>query len=223
MLKQQIIQQIIELGEKYPKLSYYRERGNKFEILGDIELIDSDKIDWGSFSIRIEISNEYPSNIPIVFETKKKIPWKYSRHLNLEGECCLSPEVEEHIILGRNYTLIDYLEKLVVPFFVSQRYFELTGNWLNGQYSHNTEGLLEYYKERFQTEEIKIIIVSFKVLFGEINLGRNDKCYCNSGKNFKKCHGLILNDFRKVDKSLLRKNFEKISYFEKSPIKGIYI
>ena len=92
------------------------------------------------------------------------------RHFSTDGKCCFAPLVECIEILGLCYTLADFTEKLVRPFFASQVYYSKTGKWPNGQYKHYEEGLLEYYLEKLSLTNKTQVLEALNYLSGNSNL-----------------------------------------------------
>ena len=118
--------------------------------------------------------------------------------------------MEEALILGRNYTLVDYVDKLVVPFFASQKLIVLGQGKGIGEYSHFGSGIIEYYQDKFNTSDIEIILKSLYVLANKETCNRNQKCFCGSGIKFKRCHKKILDNFLLVDRRIFLEDIHDI-------------
>lgn len=196
---------------RYPELSDLQiDSNNNYSITGSINLIDSDMKIWETYKILILISSDYPKIVPKVFEIEKKIP--SGRHVNGDGSCCLCPNLEEFLILGWNYSLIDFIDKLLIKYLAMQKLFELTGSWMFGEYSHFHEGLIEYYKIKFNTTDIKIVIELLEILCGNKYLKGSSPCLCNpNGRiRFRKCHEKIINDISWIDKKIFINDLQTI-------------
>ena len=105
------------------------------------------------FIIEIELLEDYPKSVPIVRETGGRIPYG-KRHVFTHGDCCLFVREETWKHYPKGTTIIDFLNKVVVPYFLAQAYFEITGKWLWGERSHDIYGIIESYKEELKTNDI---------------------------------------------------------------------
>lgn len=210
-MKNRIDYEIDELQKAFPKLSYVAKEDSEILVEGELDLIDPDDgVIWETFSIRIVFYYNFPQSIPKLYLVSHNIPWDYSRHIGSNGGCCIAPSAEQRIILGRDYSLIEYFNKLVIPFFASQKMYSLGLGWANGEYAHFTEGLIEYYKIKLDINDNDSLIIALRILTGECFYKRNDQCFCGSGKKYKKCHYLTLGRFFSVDKRIISSDLSEI-------------
>ena len=117
-------------------------------ILGTIYLPDEKGCFIDSYKIKIEIKNDYPNSLPLVFETEKRIPNNIEWHVFPDGHCCIVTPPEESLICKRGFTLEEFIIKHVLPYFHNQLFRELNGFFLNER-SHGDEGIQEYFKTLF--------------------------------------------------------------------------
>lgn len=190
------------LKEKYAKLHTLQEESYGYTITGDLDLIDpiNGKL-WETYTVKIEVVTFLL--LPSVYEISNKIPKESDRHINGDGSCCLSPQVEQALILGNNYTLVDYVDKLVIPFLAAQKLFELGEGWINGEYSHQIEGVVEYYQEKLKTKNISIILQCLRHLTDLSEQITGESCICGNGKRFGECHKILIDQFSQVNPELL--------------------
>lgn len=73
-----------------------------------------------------------------------------------------------------------------MPFYANQIHKKEFGHYKNGEYGHYEEGIWEALEEEFATSNREDILL----ILGRMNSkrGRNEVCFCGSGKKFKKCH-----------------------------------
>jgi hypothetical protein len=207
------------LKKNYSGLGKPTKEKYGFSLVGQLQLIDPiDAKIWETYQIKVHIPFGYPTITPSTFEVEKKIPWNKDFHVDNLGKCCLAPRLEEVIILGRNYTLVDYFDKLVVPFFASQKLFELGQGKGIGEYSHFGAGIFEYYRDKFKTSDPKIILKSLYILADKNPFYRNQRCFCGSGLKFKRCHKEILSPYMIFDRRIF---LDDIHDVEKSLATGI--
>ncbi len=202
-LESRLSKEFVLVQDRYPDLGKPKKEKNGFSITGNIQLIDPNNGSiWDTYQIKIELSYEYPSKVPSTYEVSKKVDRKSDNHVGENGKCCLAPRLEELLILGNDYTLIDYLDKLVIPFFASQKLIELGQGKGIGEYSHFGSGIIEYYKEKFKTSDINVILKSLYVLSSLQKYNRNEPCFCGSGKKYKHCHWKSLYDYFKINRMI---------------------
>ena len=208
-LLKRIEPEVAQLKKQFPKLFIAEKEKYYCKIKGEIEIIDpNDGQIWDAYSVEIVIKNAYPSEIPVIYEKGDKI----KLHKSFDGSCCLAPRVEEYLVLGRDYNLCDYLNKLVVPYLAAQKLVELGEDWPNGEYSHHGKGIIEYYQEKLNTKDIEIILNCLNILSGQKKISRNTHCFCGSGKKYKNCHNLILGNFRLVNRTIFQRDLMDIKY-----------
>ncbi|MDQ3749454.1 MAG: hypothetical protein M3367_10670 [Acidobacteriota bacterium] len=177
------------IREKFPTLNIVVE--NDIVFIRGILLLPED-ID--EFIIEIELLEDYPDSIPIVRETGGRIPHG-KRHVFTHGDCCLFVREETWKHYPKGTTIIDFLNKIVVPYFLAQACFEITGKWLWGERSHDIYGILESYKEELKTNDIKLILRFIEYL-AKSTLKKYRICYCGSKKKLQNCHYQTLKNYR---------------------------
>lgn len=173
--------QFIELRKKYPYL-YRQDELDITKIVGTI-FFDDDGIK-DEYEIEILISKAYPKAIPLVRETKDKIPKDY--HHNGDHFCLETPfRVWE--IFRREETLLNFVDNLVLPYLALYSYAKRTNDF-SKQHAHGTKGVLEDYKKLFNIDED---LLAFKLLriLAERSYRGHSLCPCGSGEKLRKCHG----------------------------------
>ncbi len=169
------------LSKYYPSLKFFIEN-NTVAIKG---LLDIENID--SYEIEIIIPDNYPASLPIVKEVGGDIPREVDRHMYDNGVCCLAINNEIIEKYKNQYFLKNFIDDFVKPFFANQLYFEQTGEWLNGEYSHGAEGKLEYISDKTGIGDKELLLKFIKLALQKIpNL--NKKCPCQKNKPLKRCH-----------------------------------
>lgn len=120
---------------------------------------------------------------------------------------CPQPQLIERMYNGKSENLQSLLDELITPYFYQQSFFEKYGYWPIKNYSHGYPAIFEYYfreKEKsneFNKKLLTSCIVSLKILaeqeshkyLGALVESRKvikstSKCFCGSGKKYKKCH-----------------------------------
>ena len=182
--------------ENFPSLNILIENDKVF-IRGLLLL--PEEID--EFSIEIELLEDYPDSVPIVRETGGRIPYG-ERHVFTHGDCCLFVREETWKHYPKDTTIIDFLNKVVVPYFLAQAYFEVEGKWLWGERSHDIYGIIESYKEELKTNDTNLILRFIQYL-AKPTLKKYRICYCGSKKKLQNCHYQTLKNYRgKISKEI---------------------
>lgn len=192
-----------KLAIKYPSLNFIIE-GKIVFIRGKIQIADI-----AEFSIEIKLLDDYPTSLPEVKEIGGKIFRSDERHINEDGTCCLTIPAKIHQDLGKNYSIVTFIEIFVIPFFANQIYYEINGVWANGDYSHGEKGLLEFYSELLETKSHEMVADLMKISLQPFPK-LSQKCPCKSGKRLKKCHfnGVIL--LKKIPLIQISSDYQKM-------------
>ena len=176
-----------KVHECFPKLHHSPERSeitgtmsfcSKYEMkkngLGNVVPAKPDDPDSfsGEYRIRIDLPS---TGIPKVFETSGKISEVAQRlgmkqidlHVFPDGSCCLDYITT---MMPANLDIYQFITNKVYPFLAWQAYFDKYEMCPPcGEHSHNPAEALNELKADIR------------------NLGRNDLCFCGSGKKFKRC------------------------------------
>ncbi|MEI7491299.1 MAG: SEC-C domain-containing protein [Bacteroidota bacterium] len=174
--------------ELYPRLYEPIQKDNQVLIEGTVDIIDRNKTNWATYEIRIVFPDNYPLRIPTLFEIGGQIERSPEWHVNHDGSCCLAPPAKIYLELVDGITLKKWLEKLVIPFMANHEFKLKTGQYSDVEYSHGGKGIREFYRKWFGMDDDKLILRKVKYITGEIAFGRNDGCFCGSGKKYKNCH-----------------------------------
>lgn len=185
-----------DLCDRYPTLNIFTNRDGATEVAGRFPVLDNDGKELESFSLSIILPSAYPTELPIVFEVGGKIPRTAERHVFSNGSACVFIPDDRWRCFPASSSFIDYLDGPLRNYFLSQLYYEETGKWLFGEYSHNEAGIIEYYQELFEIQDISTVI-NFLFELCENKLRKQHVCPCGSGRKLKKCCLLKCRELRK--------------------------
>lgn len=197
--------EIGELQRYYPGLSL-KEPGVVGGVL-DLHAQFGDTAFQDKFEIRISSENPNSDYLPALREvggrtqaiaTARGIRELKTLHRNSDDTACVCPVQAEREKCPLGYSLLHYVEQLVVPYLYGLCYFEAHGIWSWPELSHGVLGLLEYYAAgggMGTTEEVDEVL-------GRIRADAHSKeyqkqlrnpsakraCPCGSGKRFGRCH-----------------------------------
>jgi len=144
------------------------------------------------YDVRITIMSDYPYSFPKVEETGNKIlPKNATRHINSDGTLCLGNPVDEARVCRNGITLAWFLENVLNPHLCREYVRDKKGSYITGERSHGMEGIWESYFDVFDTKDKEHILREIGMILSSPDIGRNDPCYCHSGRKYKICHGKI--------------------------------
>ncbi len=194
--------QVDEVLKKYPSLKLDIE---KSLLIGDLIV---DKVDEDDYEVEIDFSC-FPTRFPIVWETGERIPRKLDRHIYSNGSCCFTTKAMQEILLKTEVkTLLDFIDKMLIPFLQNNSYYELNKCYKNGEYLHDIGvATFETYMDILGIEDIRVICQLIQErLFTKNKIRPNEFCYCGSGVKIKKCnnHEERYKRFRLISKERLK-------------------
>lgn len=195
--------EIEEVLEKHRGLEYDSAK-NTLE--GELFLSSGD-----SYEVLINL-NPYPRFFPTVKETGGRIPPKADRHTFTDtGACCFTTSAKSQILLRTKVaSLLKFIDEIVIRYFENNSYYEIHGHYFGEEYNHGIKGILEGYQDILEVKDFKIVLWMLKFRNAGKKIGRNDLCYCGSGIKIKKCHLRNYNEFRLIEKIVLKEDFEKL-------------
>lgn len=199
--------------ENLPKLKFYTVNDKILVLKGEIDLKYNGQI-LDKYNLEIFFPADYPNNPPLLRETDERIPRIQDRHINKYGDCCLFPRLALKEKWDSNPNILYYINELVIPFLSHQSYFERYGEWKNKGYAHGAKGILEFYRERSNIDNIDILIIMLQKLADNEKIGRNDPCFCQSGKKLKKCHEDVYEKLRNgANKEIFEKDMADLKQY----------
>lgn len=180
----------------YPTLSWNLE-GEKVVVSGKWHVSGSEKL-IASFDIRIELPDNFPVDVPLVFETGGKIPKIPDRHFNKDGNsACLFVKPQRWEVWPLGSGIGKFISGPVRDFFFSQAYYDLEGKWPYGDWRHGDDGIIDYFIKRLSVSDKKMLLAVVRLSLAGIPV-RQTKCPCNNAKRFKKCHWSKIQDLKKI-------------------------
>lgn len=201
--------QLEEVLKKYTSLELDAE---KLLLSGDLIV---DKVDGDDYEVEIDFSC-FPDRFPMVWETGERIPRKSDRHIySTKGNCCFTTKTMEEILLKTEVkTLLDFFDKILIPFLQNNSYYEINKCYKNGEYLHDI-GLatIQTYQDILDIKDIRMVYHMVKKrLFDKYKIRPNELCYCGSGIKIKKCknHAERFKRFRLISTETLE--FDLLSF-----------
>jgi len=201
--------QLDSVIKKFPNLMITELDGVK-ALKGILDIENEYNEVVGSFSIEIKYRMEFPYRFPILYEVGEAIPNIADRHKYQDGSCCITVLPDEILKCGDGISVLSFIERYAIPYFANQVYYSQHKQYLNGEYSHNLKGLIEFYNDFFKTtNKLKWREDVQRVSLGRIvKMDRNKQCFCGSGLKYKNCHDKIYYNISKLGINLIINDFK---------------
>ncbi|WP_299682867.1 hypothetical protein [uncultured Dokdonia sp.] len=193
--------QIQEVVDTFPSLDYLEE---KKAFVGTLEVMEHDL-----YEVYIDIT-PWRTAFPKVYETGERIPRILDRHIYEEGSCCFTtPALADILLKTKVKTLLEFIVRIVIPFFQNNSYYEIHKEYIYGEYSH-TEGILEGYQDVLKIKDSSKVIDLLVAYYLGFRLTHRHHCYCGSKYTLRKCkNGVHFRGYQKlklIDKNRLLNN-----------------
>lgn len=198
-----------EAVKHYPKLRKPVLENGLWVIYGRLDIIDKNGANWDTYEVKIEFPEEYPTDVPKFFEEEGKIERDKNWHVSGNGSCCLGPRVKMLLELSDGITLARWLELQAIPFLANHYLKKKTGKYIGDEFPHGAKGILKFYGQWWKLENKDEIVAQLRKISGRVKIGRNERCYCDSGIKYKKCH-LRATDYMGVPITVFSKDLRDI-------------
>ena len=187
MINVQFETDISTIPELYSGLCIIQENGEKF-LQGSLDIIDNTGKLWATYQIEIKASQGYPNKFPKLYETGNAFRKIADWHVNEDESCCIDVPASELIICRDGLNLNDYIQQYAIPYFANQKYRELNGYYLYGEYSHGIFGRIEFYQSKLNAKNVSEFMQMLDLIIKGFNPNRQVMCpFCHKTK-FRKCH-----------------------------------
>jgi hypothetical protein len=193
------LQEIAELTQRFPTLTLHLNRAHQNAVVAGTLTI-AEEVDY---TVTLLIPRKYPAGIPVLFCNSKEVEWKLDRHVferGGNGQACLCARSEYRIHWPEGSSISKFIDRLVIPFFVGQFYFDTHGCWPpTGQRSHGKAGVIEAYVElttMFGDSSLQTIERLLRLLARKNVPQGHEWCPCGSGRRLRNCHGQVFYNLR---------------------------
>lgn len=199
----QALQDFEEVIHRFPKLQKFALESGDEIFEGDIDIFDHQGNYWNTYNIRIVVPPEYPRGVPELQEVSQLVERVIDRHIDKDGWCCVGVSHELLIRAHRDFRIIDFLNEYAYPYLANQSYFMVEGHFAGFEYKHGFAGVVQFYQKLFKTLDHELIC-KFIDGFLHARLPKySGLCWCESGRKYRKCHLLVINELKKIPKNRL--------------------
>ncbi len=190
-----------ELQNEFPNLVLTFE-SSRYYIRGALEFraqFSNKELIAESYSIEIEVSDQYPYSLPVARELGGRIPKSF--HTFTNGTLCLGAPIAIKMTFSKEPTLLGFVKTLLVPYLYSYSYREKNNECMPyGELEHGAKGIIGYYLELFQVTSIDAVLKFLRAMaFNKIR--GHLPCPCESGSKIRNCHGPKLVEIQKFQTS----------------------
>lgn len=199
---------------------HYKKFENRLSLIGSFHLdaTFNDKNIKDDYKIRIDFPKDYPESLPKVKEPGGKISWPVgdpNNHMYSDGTLCLETNLESKRIFEKEKNIGCFIRNLLVPYLYRESYIRIYGVEPFSGREHGGEGLINYYKERFNTSDIHCVLnlLSYALLKGYRG---HHPCPCGSNLRLRKCHGPTIREINEMPKKKFLSDINNISNYLKS-------
>lgn len=138
----------------------------------------------GEFAIKIIVCEEYPIELPKVYDIGNSIENTYI-HRYSDGELCLE-SITRLKLFCKSHSVKEFVDLFLINYLCSYLYYKRYLMYPNGERPHGLEGEYDFLKDFFDLPVSKVLTILMSMIKDGIK--RNEECPCGSGKQVKKCH-----------------------------------
>lgn len=177
--------------EKYPQMSLAPSNKDEHIVQGVLSLDIMDD-QYGmikdDFFIKIVIPENFPEDIPTVYELGDRFPKTPDYHTYPDASLCLGSKMSLKKRIKETPTLEGFIHCCVVPYFYAiALYLQGKERFVFGELSHGLAGIIQDYMEVFELSSIEQVIKLLEILSLKSNQGNKKECPCGCNRVVTKC------------------------------------
>jgi hypothetical protein len=147
------------------------------------------------YTIELVVPDGFPTILPGVRETHGRIPPEFHKLTN--GELCLGSQTRLRLLMGKDSSLLRFVEKCVIPYLYGRSYFEQHATMPFGELEHGAKGILQDLAELFGTSRPDKMGEFARLTARKRRHANKELCPCASGLRLGRCHNRRVNALRK--------------------------
>lgn len=206
------ISQLNEAQKIFPNLKQVEVNG-KIILRGVLSIVDKEGKHWEDYEIEIHCTENFPKEFPRLFEVSGKIPRIADWHVYEDtGSCCTKIPPEEIFRCQKGITVAEYIKEEVLPYFFNQTHRRVEGYYINGEYSHGGNGLLEYYSKELKTGcDYNKTLELIRFIATQDKPHRTSYCFCGKKEKFRHCHKGTFEKLKNLGFEILKYHYSLMS------------
>lgn len=147
-----------------------------------------------SYEIELRISEAFPRRIPVVLETRGRIPLHY-HHLQ-DGSLCLGSETRLRFMLSGGLSVAAFVERCVVSYLYRYSHLKAYGEAPFDDLAHGVDGLKEDLRLLLGLGTESDVMAFVRLLGMKKREANKERCPCGSGGRVGRCHNRSVNILR---------------------------
>ncbi|MBD1434353.1 SEC-C domain-containing protein [Sphingobacterium sp. DN00404] len=171
----------------FPDLQLRSREGSLPFLKGKITLRDEYGASYDAYHIKIDCSDDYPNNFPLVYETSGRLPKNIDWHVYEDGHFCICTPIEESIHCSKGITVATFIHDHILPYLHNQSFREKEGYFLHER-SHGVKGILESIQDILKINDLKTAYSLLVHIYKNGTPSRTSPCFCGSEKKYRYCH-----------------------------------
>ena len=148
------------------------------------------------FEVEIAVPNQFPNEIPQVWETGGRIPKSYHKLVDLS--LCLGSPARLRMLVKGEPTLLAFVRKCVIPYLYGFSLRSQCGLLPFGELAHGVGGLIQDYAELFGVAPGEAVVEMVRLASLNKRDANRQRCPCGSGRRLGRCHNRRVNEMRKL-------------------------
>lgn len=140
------------------------------------------------YRIRLEVALTPTSSLPKVYEEGGRIPRKAENHVNPGGDLCLGSPLRLLSVAGPAPTLIEFVDRCVVPFLYAASWREQgRPGFPFDELAHGSHGLIADYERLFAMQGSSAVVGALLLLGRRKRVANKMQCSCGCGRRLVMC------------------------------------
>jgi hypothetical protein len=195
--------QLQEAVNAYPNLVIKKDDRGWDYLSGILDVPNDEGKIVGAFMVEIHGTEYFPMRFPKLFETGGEIPMEAAWHRNMDESCCITVPPDEILKCKAGISVKSYIQDYAIPYFANQIHRKITGEYKNGEYAHNLNGLEQYYSSLLKTKNRRLWLRYFCIAFRGLNpqIQPEQTCFCGSRMKFISCHFKAFESLKSIGES----------------------
>jgi hypothetical protein len=97
--------------------------------------------------LKIRFPKNYPNSLPLVYEQNNKY---MNEHVLIDNALCVATEFDQIIQLSKSDSIKDFVEKFLIPYFISYQSKITTNEYIFGDREHGLSGIYQSIADFFK-------------------------------------------------------------------------
>lgn len=186
-----------ELLQKYPGLAVVPTQKAGLVVRGELAFRVQGPVGEpveDSYEISLEVPVGFPTEIPVVHETARRIPPDF--HKLKGGSLCLGAPTALRLHLHPSATLITLVESVVIPYLYGYSYYEKHRVMPYDELDHGPDGLRDHFASLFRVTNRMAAQEFVRLTSLKRRRANKARCPCGSTKRLGRCHNRTVNKLR---------------------------